>query len=276
MMARKRDYDLRSKLRAAKGDAFRIDDIDPRATPKVKDRGDARDLLTAGHVRLNELQAMLLAQARHAVLVVIQAMDTGGKDGTIRGVFGPLNPQGVRVTGFKRPTEEELAHDYLWRVHRACPPRGIIGVFNRSHYEDVLVARVHGLAGKDAIEQRYRQINDFERHLAQNGTTILKFMLHISKDEQRERLQARLDEPHKNWKFNRGDLAERKRWKDYMDAFETAIRRCNTTWAPWYVIPADRKWYRNFAVAEIVRRTLEDLDLAFPPAGQDLEDVVVE
>jgi PPK2 family polyphosphate:nucleotide phosphotransferase len=272
----KQKPDLRRKLRAAKKDAPDLGALDPRATPLVRDKAAARDLLADNHVRLQEQQAMLFAQGKRAVLVVIQAMDTGGKDGLIRGVFGPLNPQGVRVTGFKRPTEEELAHDFLWRVHRACPRKGMIGVFNRSHYEDVLVARVHRLVEPEVVKQRYRQINAFERHLSENGTTILKFMLHISKEEQRERLQARLDEPDKNWKFNKGDLAERKRWQDYMAAFQDAIHACHSRWAPWYIIPADRKWYRNYAVSEIVRRTLDDMDLAFPPAEAGLEGLVVK
>ena len=216
-MAKKQEPDLRRKLKAARDEAFRIDTLDPGDTPLVKAREDARQRLTANQARMNELQAMLFAQGKHAVLVVIQAMDTGGKDGTIRGVFfGPLNPQGVKVTGFKRPTEEELSHDFLWRIHRACPARGMIGVFNRSHYEDVLVAKVHKLADDDVIGKRYRQINDFEPHLAENGTTILKFLLHISKEEQRllER-QSRLDDPPKNWKFHAGDLADRELWSDY-------------------------------------------------------------
>jgi PPK2 family polyphosphate:nucleotide phosphotransferase len=197
-------------------------------------------------------------------------MDTGGKDGTIRRVLGSLNPQGVRVVSFKAPTPEERAHDYLWRVHREIPARGMIGVFNRSHYEDVLVAKVRGLAPPREIEARYGQINRFERHLSENGVVLVKFFLHISKEEQKARLQARLDDPRKRWKFDPADLAERKRWDEYQEAYETALRRCSSPWAPWYVIPGDHKWARNLAVARILRLTLEGMKLRYPPAPPGL------
>jgi len=240
-----------------------------------RDREWACQQLAAEHELLKQLQVRLFAGGRKALLVVFQAMDTGGKDGTIRKVLGPLNPQGVEVTGFKKPTPEELAHDYLWRIHRAAPRKGMIGVFNRSHYEDVLVVRVHGWAPGKVIERRYDEINRFEKHLADNGTGIVKICLNITRDEQKERLQARLDEPDKNWKFDVGDLAERKLWPKYMKAYDTALRRCSTPWAPWYLVPANRKWVRNLVVARIVRHALEGMKLKYPPAPDGLKDVVI-
>jgi PPK2 family polyphosphate:nucleotide phosphotransferase len=213
---------------------------------------------------INELQDKLYAEGKRALLVVLQGVDTAGKDGTIRHVFNQTGPIGVSVTAFRRPSEEELAHDYLWRAHLACPRRGTIGIFNRSHYEDVLVGRVRKLAPADAIEARYEQINEFEKTLAENGTTILKFMLHISKKEQRERLQARLDEPQHQWKFNPNDLEDRKMWDKYQEAYELMLTRCSSAWAPWHVIPADHKWARNAAIAAIVRETLEAMNPKYP------------
>ena len=199
---------------------------------------------------------------------MLQARDTGGKDGTIRQVFGAFSPQGVRVTSFARPTEVELAHDFLWRVHKETPPRGVVGVFNRSHYEDVLAVRVRKLVPEDVWRKRYQQIVDFERMLTENGTTIVKLFLHISRDEQAERLRARLDDPEKNWKFEEGDIDDRARWDDYTAAYEEAITRCSTPWAPWYVVPADKKKARNYLVAEIVADTLERMDPQYPRADE--------
>jgi PPK2 family polyphosphate:nucleotide phosphotransferase len=216
---------------------------------------------------INALQDILHAEGARALLVVLQGMDTSGKDGTVRGVFNECGPLGVNVTPFGKPSEEELAHDYLWRVHMAVPKKGMIGVFNRSHYEDVLVVKVRGFATADAIAERYEQINAFEKHLTQNGVTILKFMLHISKDEQAERLQERLDDPTKHWKFNPGDLEDRKLWGDFEAAYETALTRCSTAHAPWRVIPADKKWRRNAIIARIVRETLEEMDPRYPKAA---------
>lgn len=213
---------------------------------------------------IDALQDRLYAEGARSLLVVLQGIDTSGKDGTVRGVFNQCGPLGVRVTAFGRPTDIELAHDYLWRVHQAVPRRGHIGVFNRSHYEDVLVGKVRKLAPPEIIEQRYDQINAFEKHLVENGTTILKFMLHISKDEQRERLQARLDEPDKHWKFNAGDLEDRALWDDYQRAYEVALDRCSTAHAPWRVVPSDKKWLRNAIVAATVRQTLEALNPTYP------------
>ncbi len=238
-----------------------------------KPRG--REALKLLRRRLADLQQLLWAEKKHRLLVVLQAMDTGGKDGVIRRVFEGVNPQGVQVTGFRRPTERELAHDYLWRVHRHVPGDGQIAVFNRSHYEDVLVVRVHDLVPEDRWSKRYAHINDFERLLTDEGTTILKFFLHISKDEQRRRLQARLDDPAKHWKFDVGDLAERKRWDHYQDAFETALTLTSTEHAPWYVVPANRKWYRDLVIASTIVRTLEGLDMQYPPNEDDLSNVVI-
>ncbi len=258
------------------GKGFRLKDLDPAGKDVLLDRAAAEAELQADALRIDELQDAMYAQQRHALLCVFQAMDCGGKDGTIRKVFGPVDPLGVVATSFKKPSERELAQDYLWRVHQAVPAKGLIGVFNRSHYEDVLVVRVHGLAPAAAIDRRYDQINAFERHLTENGVTILKFFLHISKAEQKKRLQERLDDPKKRWKFNPADLAARARWSQYMAAYETALARCSTRWAPWYAIPADRNWYRNAVVARIVRRTLEGLDPTFPQPSEDLSKIVIE
>lgn len=235
-----------------------------------------RKALRALNERLESLQELLYAEDKHKVLVVLQAMDTGGKDGTIRHVFEGINPQGVKVASFKVPTPEELAHDYLWRVHKQTPGQGEIIIFNRSHYEDVLVVRVHNLAPPQVWGRRYAHINDFERLLADEGTTILKFFLHISLDEQKERLQARLGEPHKRWKFSLGDLDERKLWPDYMRAYEDVLSKTSTEWAPWYIVPANRKWYRNLVVATVLVEALEGLDMRYPQPEEGLEGVVIE
>lgn len=224
---------------------------------------------------IDALQDKLWAERTRALLVVLQGIDTSGKDGTVRAVFGACGPLGVNVTPFGRPSEEELAHDFLWRVHGATPKKGVIGVFNRSHYEDVLVVKVRGLAPAEVIEQRYEQINAFEKHLTQNGTTILKFMLHISKDEQRKRLQERLDDPAKNWKFNPADLEDRALWGEYEKAYETMLERCSTAHAPWRVIPADKKWRRNAIIAAIARGALEDMAPAYPKPDWSPSDFTV-
>ena len=240
------------------------------------DKKEGRKALLALNERLEELQELLYAEHKHKVLVVLQAMDTGGKDGTIRHVFEGVNPQGVKVASFKVPTPEELEHDYLWRVHKRVPGKGEIVIFNRSHYEDVLVVRVHSLVPPEVWGRRYTQINDFERMLAEEGTTILKFFLHISKDEQKERLQARLDEPHKRWKFSLGDLEERKLWPEYIKAYEVVLSKTSTEWAPWYIVPANRKWYRNLVVGTIMVQTLEGLKMCYPQPEEDLDGVVIE
>jgi PPK2 family polyphosphate:nucleotide phosphotransferase len=253
-------------------DAF--DPDDQRAFPVGKRAG--KRLLAGLTDHLAGLQERLYAEGEQRLLLVLQAMDTGGKDGTIRHVFSGVNPQGVKVTSFKKPSAEELAHDYLWRVHDHTPTRGEIAIFNRSHYEDVLVVRVHDLVPEEAWRRRYRHINEFERMLADEGTTILKFFLLIGLDEQRERLQARLDDPTKTWKFNTGDLAERERWPEYRAAYEEAITETSTAWAPWYVVPANRKWYRNLVVSSALIAALERLDPRYPEPEPGLAGLHVE
>jgi len=237
---------------------------------------DGKKALKPLNKRLEALQELLYAQSKEKILIVLQAMDTGGKDGTIRHVLDGVNPQGVKVASFKKPTERELAHDYLWRIHQHTPASGEMVIFNRSHYEDVLVVRVHDLVPPAMWQKRYQHINDFERMLADEGTTILKFYLHIDKQEQKERLQSRLDEPEKHWKFDRGDLAERRHWDKYQDAIEEMLGRTSTEWAPWYVVPANRKWHRNLIISQIIVDKLEILEMAYPAAEEGLADVVIE
>ncbi len=225
--------------------------------------------------KLRKLQERFYAWDKKALLIVLQGMDTSGKDGTIKHVMRGVNPQGVTVTSFKVPTPEELAHDYLWRIHKAIPRKGRIGIFNRSHYEDVLVVRVHNLVPQSEWSRRYEQINNFEQHLSENGVVILKFYLHISPQEQARRLQARLDTPEKRWKFSKGDLRERKLWADYMAAYTDALQKCSTQHAPWYVIPSDNKWYRNYVVANIVTETLENINPQYPQPEEGLDGIVI-
>ena len=225
--------------------------------------------------KLEELQELLYAEHKHKVLVILQAMDTGGKDGAIRRVFDGVNPAGVRVASFKAPTSEELDHDYLWRVHKQVPGNGEIVIFNRSHYEDVLIVRVHNIVPPEVWKQRYDQINEFERTLVENGTTILKFYLHIDKDEQKKRLQARLDDPTKHWKFHRADLEERIKWPDYMQAYEDMLTKTSTDYAPWYIVPANRKWFRDMIISSVLVETLEELKMKYPETEENLEDVVI-
>lgn len=239
-------------------------------------KGSAKDRLEELNEELEELQELLYAEHKRKVLMVLQGMDTSGKDGTIRHVFEGVNPQGVRVASFKVPTRIELDHDYLWRVHQQMPGRGEIVIFNRSHYEDLLVVRVRNLVPPEVWSRRYAHINDFERLLAEEGTTILKFYLHIDLDEQRERFLARLNEPHKRWKFNLGDLKERKLWPQYMQAFEDVLNKTSTKWAPWYIVPANHKWYRNLMIATILVDTLKGLDMKYPEPEEGLDDVVIE
>ncbi len=226
--------------------------------------------------RLEELQEVLYAESKQKLLIVLQGMDTAGKDGTIRLVFDGVNPSGVKVAPFKKPTEEELSHDFLWRVHKQVPGKGEIVIFNRSHYEDVLVVRVHNLVPKKIWKLRYEQIVDFERLLTDTGTKILKFFLQIDRDEQKQRLEARLAEPDKQWKFNMQDVEERKHWDAYTKAYEAALSRTSTANAPWYVIPSNQKWYRNYAIASIVVETLEEMKIRHPEADPGLATVVIE
>ena len=248
-----------------------LTDSSAKPAPGAPSREEARARVAKLTARLDELQEALYAEGKRAVLVVLQGRDTAGKDGVIRNVFGPLNPQGLSVTSFKAPTPLELAHDYLWRAHQAVPPRGSIGIFNRSHYEDVLVVRVHQLVPESVWRPRYEQIGLFERILAGNGVTILKFFLHISRAEQRERLLSRLGDRKKYWKFSPGDLAERARWDDYTAAYEEALAQTSTPDAPWYVVPADDKHLRDLWVAEVVTAAMERLDPTYPGPPDGLE-----
>lgn len=261
--------------RVAPGERVRLKTVAADATGPYQHKGDAKDDLKAYRKRIEALQERLWAEQQQSLLVVLQATDTGGKDGTIRKVFSGVNPQGCRVSSFKQPTPEELRHDFLWRYHRQTPPRGVIGVFNRSQYEDVLIVRVHDLVPKAVWEQRYEQINAFEDMLARNDTTILKFYLHITKDEQKQRLQSRLDTPDKHWKFDPGDLAERDRWHDYQTAYEAALSRCSTDAAPWHIVPANHKWYRDVVVARTVAETLERMNPQYPPPPPGLDRITI-
>lgn len=260
---------LTNELIVKPGKAAKLKRREPDATPGFRDKAEAEQTLEKNIKRLANLQFRLYAEQKHALLVVLQGIDAGGKDGTVRHVMSGLNPQSCKVTSFKVPSAEERAHHFLWRIEKAVPARGEIGIFNRSHYEDVLAVRVHKLVPKPVWSERYEQINAFEKLLTDNNVTIVKFFLHISKDEQKQRLEARLQDPDKNWKFTPSDLAERKRWNDYMEAFEDALTKCSTPWAPWYVIPANKKWFRNLAVSQILVETLEEINPRFPKPAFD-------
>ena len=267
--------DAAELLRA--GEGFDLSSVDPRSTPGYDGgKNGAKGDLVAGSGALDELQERLFAQSRttdagDCVLLILQAMDTAGKGGVIRHVVGSVDPQGVLLTAFKKPTDEELAHDFLWRVERRLPGPGLIGVFDRSHYEDVLIGRVRSLAPADEIERRYGAINDFEKRVTDAGTRIVKAMLHISRDEQRARLMERLDRADKHWKYNPGDIDERQLWDDYMRAYQTAFERTSTDVAPWHVIPADRKWYARLAVQQLLIDALRGIDPQWPAATFDVE-----
>lgn len=267
--------DLREHYVLTPGATLDLDALDPADTTHVGDRQEASHRLKKDAKRIGALAQMLFADRRRALLIVLQGVDTSGKDGTIKAVFGRTSPKNVEVTSFARPTETELAHDFLWRVHAACPRRGAIGVFNRSHYEDVLAGQVRKLAPADVIERRYGQINAFEELLSPL-TVILKFMLHISSAEQKRRLQARLDQPDKRWKFDPVDLDDRALRSEYLRAYETVFARCASPAAPWYVVPADHKWARDRIVASIVRHTLQGMDLRFPQPDFDPASITVK
>lgn len=264
-----------SKLKMPMHGKMRLSDIDPGATHGITKEKAAASL--AKHLeRMSVLQYLLYAEGRRAVLAVLEGIDAAGKDGSIHGVLSGLNPQGIQVAPFKVPEGAEKRHDYLWRVHKAVPEYGKIGIFNRSHYEDVLVARVHGLVPKAVWSKRYRQINEFERMLSESGVTIVKFFLYISKEEQADRLRARLEDKHKNWKFSTADIQEREYWDAYMEAYDEALEKCNTSYAPWYVIPANRKWFRNLAVAQVLVETMEEMKLHYPKPLADVSKIQFE
>ena len=260
------------KCRIPPKSKINLKDFDPNDT-SLFDGGkkEAKAAMVELNQKLSELQELLYAEGKHKLLIILQAMDTGGKDGTIQSVFEGVNPQGVKVASFKTPTALELSHDYLWRIHQHTPAHGEVVIFNRSQYEDVLVVRVHSLVPEEVWSKRYEHINAFERMLCDEGTTILKFYLHIDLKEQAKRFLARVEDPTKQWKFNPGDLSERERWHEYMQAYEDMLNRTSTAWAPWYVIPANKKWYRNWLIAKIVVKTLKDLDMRYPQPAEDLE-----
>ena len=265
--------DYRRQFRVKPGEKVRLNRLDPSYTGKLNSEAAAKEEGEHYFKTLARQQALLYAEREHSVLIVLQGMDAGGKDGTIKHVFSSVNPQGVSVASFKQPTPVELAHDFLWRIHAQTPRAGEIVIFNRSHYEDVLVTRVHKLIDKRTWTHRYKHICDFEAMLGESGTTILKFFLHISKEEQLARFAQRLDDPGRNWKISESDYTERDLWDDYIDAYEDALRATSTDKAPWFIIPANHKWFRNLAVSQIIADAMAGLDLAFPPPSVNLADV---
>ncbi len=265
--------DYRKEFRVEPDAKVKLKKLDPAYAGKHEAPDEAKKETGAYAQKLFEQQALLYAEHKHSILVVLQALDAGGKDGTIKHVFAALNPQGASVAAFKQPTPAELAHDFLWRVHPHAPGKGEIVIFNRSHYEDVLVTRVHKLIDKATWTTRYQRIRDFEALLAENGTTILKFFLNISKEEQLARFAQRFDDPNRNWKISESDYSERALWDDYIEAFEEAIQATSTKDAPWYIIPSNHKWFRNLAVSQIMADTMEELKLSFPPPSVNLAEI---
>jgi PPK2 family polyphosphate:nucleotide phosphotransferase len=272
-------HELAKRYRVTEGRKFRLADFDPADTWRLKSKENAQQWLEEGAGRLSELQSLLYAQNQWSLLLVFQAMDAAGKDGTIKHVMSGVNPQGCQVFSFKVPSEEDLNHDFLWRTTKCLPERGRIGIFNRSYYEETLVVRVHpeflarqklppALVTKTIWQERFEDINGMERHLARNGVVIRKFFLHLSKKAQRQRLLSRLEEPDKNWKLSLADIRERKRWDDYAETYEDMIRHTATPRAPWYIVPADHKWFTRLVVAEVIVEALEELDLSYPPVDQ--------
>lgn len=261
------------KFRVKPGAKVRLKEIEPAFKDVHASHDAAAEEIDHYQKKLRELQYLLYAERKHSLMICLQALDTGGKDGVINHVLGAMNPQGCRVAAFKQPSAEELAHDFLWRAHKVAPARGEVVIFNRSHYEDVLVVRVHELVPKETWSQRYERINDFEKELAEHDTQILKFYLHISKDEQLRRFKDRLDDPAKHWKISEADYKERNYWDDYVEAYEEALARCSTKCAPWFVIPANHKWFRNLAIARIVVEHLEALKMKYPAPTVDLKHV---
>jgi len=261
------------KFRVEPGRKINLEKVDADFRPDGLDRDEAEERFRELTRELRDLQHLMYAENRRSLLIVLQGRDAAGKDGTIRHVFGPMNPQGTHVTSFKVPSKEELAHDFLWRCHRAAPKRGTVGIFNRSHYEDVLVVRVHDLVPKEAWSKRYDHINAFESLLADKGTVILKFYLHIDRDEQLERFRKRIDNAKKNWKISDADYTERPFWDAYTEAFEEALSKCSTKHGPWFVIPANRKWARNLVIAEIVADALRKLEMRYPEPDVDMDEI---
>jgi PPK2 family polyphosphate:nucleotide phosphotransferase len=263
----------RTEFVVAPGATVRLAEIDPSYSGKHESHKTARPEIATQVGRIDRLQYLLYADAGQSLLIVLQGLDAAGKDGVIRHLFTGMNPQGVSVAAFKQPTPPELAHDFLWRAHRRAPSRGEVVIFNRSHYEDVLVVRVHNLVSRSIWSKRYELINDFERMLAENRTRILKFYLHIGAEEQLDRFKDRLDDPTRHWKISESDYTERTLWPHYIEAYEDALARTSTSWAPWYIIPANHKWFRDLAISEIVGDTMEDLGLKTPPAQVDLDKI---
>jgi PPK2 family polyphosphate:nucleotide phosphotransferase len=258
------------------GTKIKLKDYDPDYTGEYKQKKDAEKKMRDIHLQMIELQSLLYAESRRSLLIILQAMDTGGKDGTIKHVMGGVDPQGCEVVSFKVPTPEELSHDFLWRAHKVTPGKGKIVIFNRSYYEDVLVVRVHDLVPKDVWSERYEQINYFENCLTNNNTLILKFFLHISKDEQKKRLEERLKDPTKHWKISLADLKEREYWDDYMDAYNDVLTKCSTEYAPWSIIPANKKWYRNLVIGETIVNALKGLNMKYPEPKIDVSKIKIE
>lgn len=262
-------------FRVEPGSKVNLDDIDPDDTGEYKSAEETTAKLNEKLARIAKLQERLYAEGKRALLIIFQGMDTSGKDGATKSVLRDVNPAGANVVSFKAPSKEELSHDFLWRINQKIPARGMIGAFNRSHYEDVLIVRVHNFVPKDVWSKRYDQINAFERTLTDSYVKIVKIFLHISKSEQKQRLEDRVADKEKHWKFNPADLNEREYWDDYMEAYEDALSKCSTKWAPWFILPADKKWYRNLAVADIVQDALEDFDPKFPKPDWDPAKVKV-
>jgi PPK2 family polyphosphate:nucleotide phosphotransferase len=267
---------VRSPYRVEPGSKFHLADWNPGDTGSFKSKEQAKPHVKKNIQRMIELQDLLYASQKYAILIVLQAMDAGGKDGAINHVFSGVNPQGCDVTAFKEPSHLELAHDYLWRYHMACPRRGMIGIFNRSHYESVLVERVKKLVPKEIWSRRYDELNAFEKMLTAENTIILKFYLHISREEQKKRLEARLEDKNKQWKISPADLQTRKKWDDYMEAFHDAIRNCSTSEAPWYVVPSNHKWFRNWVISDTIVRTMEKLEMKYPPPPEGIDKLKVK
>ncbi len=263
------------RYRVVPGEPIKLAEIDPNTSEEYKKKKDVEEELEYQRDRLNKLQERLYAEHKRSLLIVLQAMDTGGKDGTIKHVFQGINPQGCQVWSFKKPSDEEANHDFLWRYHQRTPQRGMITIFNRSHYEDVLIVRVKQMVPEEVWRRRYHTINEFEQMLTLNNITVIKFFLHISKDEQKSRLESRLQDPNKLWKFSINDVNERKLWDDYQQAYEDAINNCSTAIAPWYVVPANKKWYKNLVIARAIADTLEAMNPQYPPAEQGLENITI-